>query len=273
MSRVLISAVELVESLETGSPPLVLDCRTRLGEPEAGRRLWEAGHIPTSLHLDLDSDLAGPPGEGGRHPLPTPGAFTAMVQRLGIIPGKPVVVVDDMGGQLAAARAWWMLSCWAGHPDVRVMDGGLRAWQDKGGLLVLGREPLPEPSNWRPRFDDGAWVDADTVLTGRDMKIDARSLERFRGEVEPIDPIAGHIPGAQCRPSAANLDDEGHFKSSDQLDDELPDADAVIAYCGSGVTACHNILAYAIAGRPLPRLYVGSWSDWIRKESHPVASG
>lgn len=273
MSRMLTSAAELAASFEAGNPPLVLDCRVRLGEPEAGRRLWEAGHIPTSQHLDLDSDLAGPPGEGGRHPLPTPDAFTAVVQRLGITPGTPVVVVDDMGGQLAAARAWWMLFCWAGHPDVRVLDGGLRAWQDAGGSLVLGRESVPGPGTWQPRFDDASWVDARAVLAGNDLKVDARSLERFRGEVEPIDPVAGHIPGAQCRPSAANLDDDGQFKSAEQLDDELPDADAVIAYCGSGVTACHNILAYAIAGRPLPRLYVGSWSDWIRKESHPVARG
>ncbi|MCE9664922.1 sulfurtransferase [Halomonas sp. M5N1S17] len=271
MSRVLISAAELAESLEAGKPPLVLDCRVRLGEPGAGRRLWEAGHIPTSQHLDLDRDLAGPPGEGGRHPLPPPDAFTAVVQRLGITPGTPVVVVDDMGGQLAAARAWWMLSCWAGHPDVRLLDGGLRAWQDAGGPLVLGQEPAPEPATWQPCFDDEAWVDADAVLAGGDLKVDARSLERFRGEVEPIDPVAGHIPGAQCRPSAANLNDDGRFKPAGQLDEELPGADSVIAYCGSGVTACHNILAYAIAGRPLPRLYAGSWSEWICDPARPVA--
>ncbi|MCE9683566.1 sulfurtransferase [Halomonas alkalisoli] len=271
MSRVLISAAELAESLEAGKPPLVLDCRARLREPGAGRRLWEAGHIPASQHLGLDRDLAGPPGEGGRHPLPLPDAFTAVVQRLGITPGTAVVVVDDMGGQLAAARAWWMLSCWAGHPDVRLLDGGLRAWQDAGGPLVLGREPAPEPATWQPSFDDGAWVDADAVLAGRDLKVDARSLERFRGEVEPIDPIAGHIPGAVCRPSVANLTEAGHFKPTETLDAELPRADAIVAYCGSGVTACHNILAYAIAGRPLPRLYGGSWSEWIRDPARPVA--
>ncbi|MBZ0331838.1 sulfurtransferase [Halomonas sp. ANAO-440] len=273
MSRVLISAAELAESLEAGKSPLVLDCRARLGEPGAGRRLWEAGHIPTSQHLDLDRDLAGPPGEGGRHPLPTPDAFTAVVQRLGIVPGTPVVVVDDMGGQLAAARAWWMLFCWAGHPDVYVLDGGLRAWQEVGGELVLGQDSQPASSQWQPTFNEGATIDADEVLATQSLKVDARSLERFRGEAEPIDPVAGHIPGAVCRPSAANLTEAGRFKAADTLDAELPRADAVVAYCGSGVTACHNILAYAIAGRPLPRLYGGSWSDWIRDPSRPLVRG
>jgi thiosulfate/3-mercaptopyruvate sulfurtransferase len=270
MTGVLIEADELAESLKGNHPPRVLDCRARLGDREAGRRLWEAGHIPGSLHLDLDRDLAAEPGEGGRHPLPSAEAFAATLRRLGITPGEPVVVLDDMGGQLAAARAWWMLAVWAGHPDVRVLDGGLRAWQEAGGELMLGRGAVPEPSQWQPAFDDGAWVDADQIFSGRELKVDARSEERFRGEAEPIDPVAGHIPGAVCRPSAANLTDAGRFKSAEELETELPRSDAVIAYCGSGVTACHNILAYAIAGRALPRLYPGSWSEWIRDPSRPV---
>ncbi|MDR5863616.1 sulfurtransferase [Halomonas campisalis] len=273
MSQVLMSAAQLAEALRSARPPRVLDCRARLGEPDAGRRLWQAGHVPGSLHLDLDRDLAGAPGEGGRHPLPTREAFTAVLQRLGITPELPVVVYDDMGGQLAAARAWWMLACWAGHPDVRVLDGGLRAWQAHGGELPLGSKNTTAPSAWRPRFAETAWVDADRVFSGRELKVDARSPERFRGEVEPIDPVAGHIPGARCRPSAANLDEDGRFKSPATLDAELPEAAEIIAYCGSGVTACHNILAYAVAGRPLPRLYPGSWSEWIRDPARPVARG
>ncbi|UYG08921.1 sulfurtransferase [Halomonas sp. M4R1S46] len=273
MSRVLIEAGELARALEGETPPLVLDCRARLGDPEAGDRLWREGHVPGSQHLDLDRDLAAPAGAGGRHPLPAPAAFTAVIQRLGITPGRPVVVYDDQGGQLAAARAWWMLACWAGHPEVRALDGGLRAWQDAGGELPLGRESAPEPSDWTPRYRDDARVGADEVFSGRALKVDARTRERFRGEAEPVDPVAGHIPGAVCRPSAENLDESGRFKVPEVLDAELPEGETVIAYCGSGVTACHDILAYAVAGRPLPRLYAGSWSEWIRDPRRPIARG
>ncbi|MBB3231630.1 sulfurtransferase [Halomonas stenophila] len=273
MNRVLIEARELARALEGESPPLVLDCRARLGDPDAGDRLWREGHVPGSQHLDLDRDLAAPAGAGGRHPLPPPAAFTAVIQRLGIAPGRAVVVYDDQGGQLAAARAWWMLACWAGHPEVRVLDGGLRAWQDAGGELPLGREPLPPPSDWTPAYRDAVRVDADEVFSGRALKVDARARERFRGEAEPVDPVAGHITGAVCRPSAENLDESGRFKAPEVLDAELPEGDAVIAYCGSGVTACHDILAYAVAGRPLPRLYPGSWSEWIRDPARPIARG
>ncbi|RTR06008.1 sulfurtransferase [Halomonas nitroreducens] len=273
MSRVLIEASELARALQGATPPVVLDCRARLGDPDAGDRLWREGHVPGSLHLDLDRDLAAPAGAGGRHPLPEPAAFTAILQRLGIVPGRVVVVYDDQGGQLAAARAWWMLACWAGHPGVRVLDGGLRAWQDVGGELPLGREPAPRPSDWTPAYRDAVRVEADEVFSGRALKMDARSRERFRGEAEPVDPVAGHIPGAVCRPSADNLDERGRFKAPDVLEAELPQGEAVIAYCGSGVTACHDILAYAVAGRPLPRLYAGSWSEWIRDPARPVATG
>lgn len=271
MRQVLIIATELAQALEQEGAPQVFDCRARLGDLDAGRRLWEAGHVPGSLHLDLDRDLAAEPGAGGRHPLPSADDFAATLRRLGVTPQRPVVVLDDMGGQLAAARAWWMLAIWAGHPDVRVLDGGLKAWQEAGGELVLGQEPLPEPSQWQPTFDDSARIAADEVFSGRELKVDTRSEERYRGEAEPIDPVAGHIPGAVCRPSAANLADTGRFKAPEALEAELPRAEAIVAYCGSGVTACHNILAYAVAGRTLPRLYAGSWSEWVRDPSRPVA--
>ncbi|MDI5892259.1 sulfurtransferase [Halomonas rhizosphaerae] len=275
MSTPLITAAALADALEGATPPRMLDCRARLGEPDAGRRLWWEAHLPGSHHLDLERDLAGPPGEGGRHPLPTPAAFTAVVQRLGIRPEQPVVVYDDMGGQLAAARAWWMLACWAGHPDVRLLDGGLRAWLAAGGELLEDGDPeaMPAGSFWQPAFHDERHVTAEKLLTGPATPIDARARERFRGEAEPIDPVAGHIPGAVCRPSADNLTGDGHFKSAAALASELPEGESPIAYCGSGVTACHTILAYAVAGRPLPRLYPGSWSEWIRDPSRPIATG
>ncbi|WP_251308728.1 sulfurtransferase [Halomonas sp. NCCP-2165] len=265
----LITADQLRHAIETGAPLCILDCRARLGEPEAGRDLWRQGHLPGSRHLDLDRDLAAPPGEGGRHPLPSREAFTASLQRLGITPGVPVVLYDDRGGQLAAARAWWMLARWAGHPEVRVLDGGLAAWQAEAGALDT-EAPTLEPSDWAPSFEEGAWVSAQDLQAESPSLVDARGEARFRGEEEPIDPVAGHIPGARCHPSAANLTAEGRFRSAAVLARELPEAE--VAYCGSGVTACHNILAYAVAGRPLPRLYAGSWSDWIRDPGRPIAT-
>jgi len=268
----LVDAVTVRDRLAQGQPVLILDCRARLGDPDAGRRLWREGRLPGSRHLDLEADLSGPPGAGGRHPLPEPGRFTATLNRLGITPAVPVVVYDDAGGQLAASRAWWLLHVWAGHPDVRVLDGGIAAWQDAEGALESGEPDLPaSPSGWAPTFDDAAWVDADTVAKGELALVDARARERYRGEVEPIDAVAGHIPGATCRPSSDNLDENGRFKTPSRLDAELPQSEA--SYCGSGVTACHNILAYAIAGRALPKLYAGSWSHWIRDPARPVATG
>lgn len=271
-SSPVISASALAEALTSATPPYILDCRARLDDAEAGRRLWQSGHIPGSQHLDLERDLASSPGEQGRHPLPNKSDFIATLQRLGITPGTPVILYDDMGGQMAAARAWWMLHCWAGHPDVRVLDGGLAAWQRQGGEMTQEASDVSS-SDWQPTFDDGQLVSADMLLSTSDTLIDARAQERFRGEVEPIDPIAGHIPGALCRPCSANLTAEGYFKSSETLDVELPRQESAISYCGSGITACHTILAYAIAGRDLPRLYAGSWSHWIRDPSRPVATG
>jgi thiosulfate/3-mercaptopyruvate sulfurtransferase len=257
--------------------PRILDCRARLESDQAGQHLWEAGHIPGSVHFDLERDMADRAGEGGRHPLPSQTAFTRTVQRLGLSASVPVVVYDDRGGQLAAARAWWMLACWAGHADVKVLDGGLPAWLAAGGEMAVERLPAERPpgppGNWKPTFDSEVLVDAGGVTDSSVMKVDARSLERFRGESEPIDAVAGHIPGAVCRPSSANLTEQGTFKAPQQLDAELPGSDHVVSYCGSGVTACHNILAYAIAGRPLPRLYAGSWSHWICDPKRPVATG
>lgn len=221
----------------------------------------------------MDRDLSKPPGDGGRHPLPSREVFTTTIQRLGIEPQRAVVVYDDRGGQLSAARAWWMLACWAGHPDVRVLDGGLPAWQAAGGELATDEAISPLISRWQPDFDDTMIIPARDLLEEGGLLVDARGEARFRGDEEPIDAVAGHIPGAVCRPSSANLETDGRFKSPQRLAEELPGADKVTAYCGSGISACHDILAYAVAGLPLPRLYAGSWSDWIRDPSRPIATG
>lgn len=273
MKQLLVEASTLKQWVEQGKPVTILDCRARLGDREAGKALWQEGHIPGSRHVDLDRELADVPGEGGRHPLPGKEAFTITLQRLGVSPEVPVVVYDDMGGQLAAARAWWMLSCWARHPAVFVLDGGLLAWQGIGGERETQGSPAPGSSTWRPMYDDSALANAQEATSSGVLTLDARAHERFRGDNEPIDPVAGHIPGAQCRPSAANLRSDGRFKPAGVLDAELPRAEEAIAYCGSGITACHNILAYAIAGRPLPKLYAGSWSHWIRDPARPIATG
>ncbi|MGQ7247005.1 sulfurtransferase [Halomonas sp. V046] len=274
MTHPLITAKALDEALSGVTPPVILDCRVRLTDPGAGKQLWREGHVPGSQHLDLDRDLSGATASGGgRHPLPARDAFRDTLQRLGLSPDRPIVVLDDMGGQLAAARAWWMLSHWAGHPEVQLLDGGLAAWEALGGEWEVGDGADVTPSRWQPVFDDSGLVGLEEMATSAALKVDARASERFRGDSEPLDPRAGHIPGAVNRPCSENLDEQGLFKSSQQLAAELPHAEAVIAYCGSGVTACHDLLAYQLAGRALPRLYVGSWSEWSADPQRPAATG
>ncbi|NRB57948.1 MAG: sulfurtransferase [Salinicola sp.] len=268
-ASVLVTVEELQRSLVGDRPPLVFDCRVFRNEEQASSRRY----LPESLSLDLERDLSAPPGEGGRHPLPSHDDFTATLQAKGVTRERPIVVYDDNGGQLAAARAWWMIAHWAGHPDVRVLDGGMTAWALAAGELVEMTAEPRERSQWLPAFDDEALVSASALLARGGQLVDARALPRFRGVEEPLDPVAGHIPGAKCRPCSENLDATGHFKSPRRLAEELPRADSVTVYCGSGVTACHNILAYAVAGLPLPRLYAGSWSEWIRDPARPVATG
>ncbi|OLO05645.1 MULTISPECIES: sulfurtransferase [Salinicola] len=266
---VLVTAEELQQSLTGERPPLVFDCRVFRGGEQPGDRLY----LPASVPLSLEEDLSAEPGAGGRHPLPSRDEFTVTLQSMGVTPGRPIVVYDDSGGQLAAARAWWMIACWAGHPEVRVLDGGVAAWQMAGEELVTTPATPGAPSRWVPSFDDEALVSADLLAEKGGQLVDARAMSRFRGLEEPLDPIAGHIPGAVCRPCAENLEASGQFKPPRQLANELPKADRLTAYCGSGVTACHNILAYAVAGLPLPRLYPGSWSEWIRDSARPIATG
>ena len=264
--QTLISAAELADHLPRVR---LLDCRARLGDPAAGRRLYLEGHIPGALHADLDRDLAAQPGTRGRHPLPDIADFTASCRRWGLNDQDQVVVYDDMSGAMAA-RAWWMLR-WLGHAHVAVLDGGLSAWQ---GELEQAESEFPGGA-FTARAPISRLASVEQVMTADyDQLIDARSEERFAGDSEPIDHTAGHIPNAMCMPFNGNLDDDGRMLDTQRLTRRWADITAdTICYCGSGVTAAHNVLAIVAAGQPEPRLYAGSWSEWIEDPARPIATG
>ncbi|MFC6671776.1 sulfurtransferase [Marinobacterium aestuariivivens] len=258
----------------------LLDCRFSLADTGYGRRVYGEGHIAGARFLDLDRDLSSPVGpRTGRHPLPVPGRLNARLRQCGVGPGVQVVVYDDCGGAMAA-RAWWLLR-WLGHDAVALLDGGYPAWLALGGETQQ-TPPADADSGWRAECDGQAVVDVDEVEAGLRAPaftlVDARSAERFRGEQEPIDPVAGHIPGSLNRPLSENLAG-GLFKEAAQLRLEwqalLGDRDpaSVVHLCGSGVTACHNLLSMEVAGLAGSRLYAGSWSEWIRDPARPVATG
>jgi thiosulfate/3-mercaptopyruvate sulfurtransferase len=251
----LVSAGWLRDRL--GDPDLVVvDCRYVLGEPGAGERLWREGHIPGAAHLDVDRDLADPPGAGGRHPLPAPERFEAAARAAGIGPESRVVAYDE-AGEGGAARLWWLLRHF-GHAEVAVLDGGLRGWRAEDGVLEAGDAPeVTGLFRAGPREDD--FVDAAEIERSRPRLLDARAPERYRGEVEPIDPVAGHIPGAENVPWQA-VAPGGRFLPPGELRARLGDQ-PFVAYCGSGVTACTLLVAAELAGVEA-RLYPGSWSEW-----------
>ena len=262
----LISTTELAGVL---GEVTVLDVRYRQGGPP-GASEFAAGHLPGAAYVDLDADLAGPPGDGGRHPLPDVETFAAAMRRAGVRSGHPVVAYDDWAGR-AASRAWWLLRH-HGHRDVRVLDGGWSAWLAEGGATETGAGPLA-PGDFAARPGDVQVVGPDEVLGVR-VLVDARAPERYRGEVEPVDPVAGHIPGAVNVPTDRNLGADGRFRSAAELAaiyaevGATPGAD-VAAYCGSGVTAAHDLLALARAGVDAA-LFPGSWSGWITDPGRPV---
>lgn len=278
----LVSVDDLAAHL--GQPGLVLvDCRNVAGgaDTEAGRAAWRQAHLPGAGYAHLDQDLSDKtrPAAEGRHPLPDEGAFAALLGRLGIGPGDQVVAYDAGDGAMAAARLWWLLRLW-GHARVAVLDGGLAAWQARG-LPLDSRVPTPKPA-YAGRFDRAQVVGSAQVQARLGEPpgwlLDARAPERFRGEVEPLDPVAGHIPGARNRPFQANLAG-GLFRPAAELragfgallGGRAPGE--VVLSCGSGVTACHNLLAMEHAGLAGAKVYAPSWSGWVSDPSRPVATG
>ncbi|MFD3876204.1 sulfurtransferase [Streptomyces sp. NPDC058623] len=271
----IVSASELMDELAGPRPPVLLDVRWQLGGPDQ-RPAYEAGHLPGAVYVDLERELAGPPGSGGRHPLPDPEAFAAVMRRAGVGSETPVVVYD--GGQgWAAARAWWLLR-WTGHPAVRVLDGGLAAWTAAGGA-VTSDAPHPTEGDFKPNPGALDLLDADgaAALARAGLLLDARAGERYRGEVEPIDRIGGHIPGAVSAPTTENVTPDGRFLPTGTLRARFEALGAegntpVGVYCGSGVSGAHEVLALEVAGIPAA-LYAGSWSQWSSDPERPVATG
>jgi thiosulfate/3-mercaptopyruvate sulfurtransferase len=278
----LISAPELAHHLQDPNW-LLIDCRHDLTDPDAGRNAYAAAHIPGARFAHLDTDLSdkspGPNGEfRGRHPLPERNAFIETLRRLGVNHGSQVVAYDAHGGMFAA-RLWWMLR-WVGHDAAAVLDGGLQGWQALG--LPLSSEPVAGPrGNIEPHASRMHLASVEDVLanlaSAAHVVIDARSPDRFRGENETLDPVGGHIPGAKNRFFKDNLQPDGRFKPAEQLRAEfgtLIDApQAAIMQCGSGATACHNLLAMEVAGLPGAALYAGSWSEWCADPARQVATG
>ena len=277
MSSPLISVDELAAAAPDESIRIV-DTRWKLGSPNAGRETFEVGHIPSAIHLDMDHDLAAPPGEGGRHPLPAASDFADTMSRRGVDAGTTVVAYDD-GDGMGAARLWWLLRHF-GHEAVVVLDGGFTAWKATGKLVEdgAGRKPERRQFEAHPREDD--FIDTDVMqaaLAGRQIHLlDARTPERWRGEVEPVDPVPGRIPGAINAPATENVRDF-RFRQPNQLHSYyqrlgILDGRPIVASCGSGVAACIDLLGLELAGVSGAKLYPGSYSAWLAK-GLPIEKG
>ena len=279
--RVLIVAEELHEALKRPQT-VVVDCRFDLGDPAAGRRAYENAHVPGAVFLDLDKDLAGPiKEETGRHPLPDPDELSRTLGRLGISRSHEVVVYDGNHGGIAA-RAWWTLR-WLGHEKVRLLDGGFAAWL-KRDLPIEAGAATREPVDYVPSVRDELVLTTEDLLQAEEgvaafNLLDARDAARFRGEHEPIDPVAGHIPHTRNLPFTDFVHDDGTWRSLSERASRLsgtlggnPDSDWSVM-CGSGVTACHLAITGLEAGFREPRIYVGSWSEWIRDSRRPIGRG
>lgn len=279
MYTTLIECSSLLTKLPSADP-LILDCRFNLSDPLWGYHAYQTGHLPQAYYVDLDRDLSSPVMLfTGRHPLPDPIKLSKRLTDVGLIPQRQVVVYDEGNGMMAS-RAWWLLR-WMGHQAVAVLNGGLAAWQAQGGTLTTDIPNPPANSPWTPQLTDSVittqqlWPNPNPVW----QLVDARAAERFRGEVEPIDPVAGHIPTAINRPLTDNLQADGRFKSAEQLKADWlrvlngKTPEQIVHMCGSGVSACHNIVAMEIAGLTGSKLYAGSWSEWIRDPQRPIATG
>ncbi len=298
MHTTLITPEQLMALQASGQPMMLFDCSFELMQPRAGDAQYLQAHIPGAVRADLDRDLsarhgalgkhgvltaheADTPASGGRHPLPNRDKFAIWLSSVGFANNMQAVVYDRQGANYCG-RLWWMLQ-WAGHAAVAVLDGGLKAWQAAGGPVVAGEEP----SHFRSNFEVGPplvrLVDANEVLARLEQPtqtvLDARAAPRYRGETEPLDPVAGHIPGALNRPFAQNIGEDGRFKPAAQLRAEFDallagrDPASVVHQCGSGVSALPNMLAMQVAGYTASALYAGSWSDWCSDPHRPVATG
>ena len=278
----LISPPQLAERQKTAGL-VILDCRFALEDPDYGRCSYAEGHIDGAQYADLERHLSGPVIKGvtGRHPLPAADTFAEQLRAWGVSADTDVLLYDD-GPSAYAARAWWLLA-WLGKRDgVFILDGGLKAWHSDGFPLSLDA-PVIEPGTFVGTPDNQLLLDAEHLQKRLGQPgltlIDARAQARFRGEVEPIDPIAGHIPGAQCAAFNENLGSDGRFLPADQLKQRFAEQlqgrspEELVAYCGSGVTACHNLFALSLAGYPLGKLYAGSWSEWITDPARAIATG
>lgn len=285
MYTTLISVTQLQTLLASSQPPVIFDCSFELMKPTAGDEQYLESHIPGALRADLERHLSaqGAPdaASGGRHPLPSRATFATWLGSMGLTPERQVVVYDRQGVNYAG-RLWWMLK-WLGHEAVAVLDGGLPAWTAAGAPVEAGPVPTPQASNYPLAPEKAGLVAADSIVKqlGKPSQtvIDARGAPRFRGEVEPLDPVAGHIPGALNRPFPNNLDAKGFFKPAAELRTEFEallagrDPATVVHHCGSGVSAVPNIIAMEVAGLGRAALYAGSWSDWCSDPSRPVAQG
>ncbi|OYU08223.1 MAG: sulfurtransferase [Pseudomonas sp. PGPPP1] len=278
----LISPQQLAERQKSAGL-VILDCRFALEDPDYGRCSYAEGHIEGAQYADLERHLSGPVSKGvtGRHPLPAADTLVQQLRAWGINADTDVVLYDDGPGAFAA-RAWWLLA-WLGKRDgVFILDGGLKAWHSAGFPLSLDA-PVIEPGTFAGTPDNHLLLDAEHLQKRLGQPgltlIDARAQARFRGEVEPIDPVAGHIPGAQCAAFNENLGSDGRFLPAEQLKQRFAaqlqgrSPDELVAYCGSGVTACHNLFALSLAGYPLGKLYAGSWSEWITDPARAIATG
>ena len=267
----------LARALAGPAPPVLLDVRWRLGGPP-GVDAYRAGHLPRSVFVDLDAELAAEPGPAGRHPLPSAGRFEAAMRRAGVRDDGAVVVYDQ-ADTTAAARAWWLLR-YFGHRYCRVLDGGFRAWTAAGGQVTTGDSPAAAGGDFTARPGHMPVLDADAAarLARHGALLDARARERYRGEREPVDPVAGHIPGALSAPTTANVGPDHRFLPAAGLRARFATLGAaagagkVGVYCGSGVVAAHEVLALELAGIPAS-LYAGSWSNWVADPDRPVATG
>ena len=280
MYSTLISPRELLPELSNPTW-IVVDCRFDLSDASAGQRAFEEGHVPGAQYAHLDRDLSAPRTPNtGRHPLPSPERFAATLGEWGISNHTQVVAYDADNGSFAA-RLWWMLR-WVGHEAVAVLDGGFKAWRAAGLPVSASVSPRP-PAIFHAHASRDMWLDADEVADRVTRKgwrlLDARAPQRFAGEIEPIDPVAGHVPGARNHPFTLNLDAEGRFLDARTLQERFERSqsgvtdDHTIVMCGSGVTACHLLLAREVAGKRGARLYPGSWSEWITDASRGVAKG